>query len=115
MKKNDLIKKLLKIKGNPDILFLNEFVEDWNDFIIEESNLFLNKTEESEILFSTNIKYNTLKNELSVIKDKNIKENMIKRVEKEVIEDSQKIKERFGKKKFKLSEYDIYRIKKVLL
>ena len=29
MKKNDLIKYLQDIKGNPDVVFYNDFVDDW--------------------------------------------------------------------------------------
>jgi len=39
MRKNDLIKKLQKIKGNPDIKMWNGFVEDWMDIEISEEEL----------------------------------------------------------------------------
>jgi hypothetical protein len=39
MRKNDLIKKLQKIKGNPDIKMWNGFVEDWMDIEINEGEL----------------------------------------------------------------------------
>ena len=39
MRKNDLIKKLLAMPGNPEILMYNGFVDDWHHIELAETTL----------------------------------------------------------------------------
>ena len=45
MKKNQLIKQLQKIKGNPEIKMWNGYVDDWMNFHLVE-NILVKETEE---------------------------------------------------------------------
>ncbi len=39
MKKSKLIELLAAMPGDPDVLFYNGFVDDWQDFVLEEADL----------------------------------------------------------------------------